>query len=220
MSNRDMTQQQHWDNVYDDTKNFFGQQPSRLGLSALPVLKKNDVIEVLELGCGQGRDTWFFAKNGLRVTALDYSESGVCQMQDKAKEKQMEDIITAKIHDAREPLPFPDNSFDAIFSHMFFTMELTEEEAAKILHECRRVLRSGGLNIYSVRNNHDPHYGKFEKMGKDMWKNPGGFVVHFYNEETLRQLSADYDVLWIKEFDEPTNTYTRKLYEVVLRNLK
>ena len=31
--------------------------------------------------------------------------------------------VTLKVHDARQPLPFPDGSFDAIYSHMFFTMD-------------------------------------------------------------------------------------------------
>jgi 2-polyprenyl-3-methyl-5-hydroxy-6-metoxy-1,4-benzoquinol methylase len=33
--------------------------------------KKNDVKKILELGCGQGRDTLFFASEGIEITALD-----------------------------------------------------------------------------------------------------------------------------------------------------
>lgn len=217
MAEQEITQRQQWDKTYDNAKDFFGERPSELGVSALPVLKENGVKNVLELGCGQGRDTWYLARNGIKMTALDYSESGICQMRDLAREQQMEGVVTAHVHDAREPLPFPDETFDAVFSHMFFTMELSEEEVAMILEECRRVLRPGGLNLYSVRNDHDPHYGKFEQRGKDMWKNPMGFVVHFFDEGTIRRLSTGYDLLWIKEFDDPSPPFTKKLYEVVLR---
>ncbi len=126
-------------------------------------------------------------------------------------------MVAVQVHDARNPLPFPDASFDAVYSHMFFTMEFSEEEVAKMLDECRRVLRPGGINIYSVRNDHDPHYGKFEQRGKDMWKNPMGFVVHFFTEGTIRRLSNGYDVLRVKEFEDPSPPFTKKLYEVVLR---
>ena len=131
--------------------------------------------------------------------------------------ERLDDVVTVMVHDARAPLPFPDSAFDAVYSHMFFTMEFSEEEVSRMLGDCRRVLRPGGLNIYSVRNDHDPHYGKFEPRGKDMWKNPLGFVVHFFTEEKLRELSAGYEILWIKEFDEPSPAYTKKLYEVALR---
>lgn len=208
-------QQSHWDSTYAGTDDFFGKEPSELAVSALGTLKDNGAKDVLELGCGQGRDSYFLCRNGFSVTALDYSETGVCQMKERAAASGVG--MNLLVHDAREPLPFPDGSFDAVFSHMFFTMELSEDEVARILEECRRVLRPGGLNIYSVRNDHDPHYGKFEQRGKDMWRNPMGFVVHFFGEETIRRLSTGYDLLWIKEFDDPSPPFTKKLYEVVLR---
>jgi SAM-dependent methyltransferase len=217
LSDQEITQQQQWDRTYQNAKDFFGERPSELAVSALPTLRENGSREVLELGCGQGRDTWYLARNGFKMTSLDYSESGVCQMRDVARKKGLEGVVAVQVHDARNPLPFPDASFDAVYSHMFFTMEFSEEEVAKMLDECRRVLRPGGINIYSVRNDHDPHYGKFEQRGKDMWKNPMGFVVHFFTEGTIRRLSNGYDVLQVKEFEDPSPPFTKKLYEVVLR---
>ncbi len=211
----DRTQQEQWDQTYAGAQDFFGKLPSELAVRALNTLRENKAGILLELGCGQGRDTWFFAHNGLEVTALDYSEAGICQMRARAKDQGAK--ITLNVHDARDPLPFPDGSFDAVYSHMFFTMEFTDDQISMMLAECRRVLRPGGLNIYSVRNDHDPHYGKFTPKGKDMWQNPLGFVVHFFSEEKIRQLSTGYDLLWIKEFEDPLPPFTKKLYEVVLR---
>ncbi|MCE5296634.1 MAG: class I SAM-dependent methyltransferase [Euryarchaeota archaeon] len=208
-------QQKQWDKTYASANDFFGTDPSELAVSALPAFKDNKVRNILELGCGQGRDTWFFAKNGFEMTALDYSEAGICQMKEKAKGQGAK--VSLKVHDARDPLPFPDDSFDAIYSHMFFTMEFTEEEVAKMLAECQRVLRPGGINIYSVRNDHDPHYGKFIAKGKDMWQNPMGFVVHFFTEEMIRRLAKGYELMWIKEFEDRSPPFVKKLYEVALR---
>jgi SAM-dependent methyltransferase len=210
-------QKDQWDRTYANAEDFFGKEPSELAVSVLPLLKKKNSKDVLELGCGQGRDTWYLAKNGMNVTALDYSETGICQMRDIAKKQNLSHIVTASVHDARDPLPFKDSSFDAIYSHMFFTMEFSEEEVARMLKDCMRVLRPGGLNIYSVRNDHDPHYGKFTPKGKDMWQNPLGFVVHFFSEEKIRRLSGGYELVSIKEFEDPSPPFTKKLYEVVLK---
>jgi SAM-dependent methyltransferase len=209
-------QQKQWDKTYAGAQDFFGREPSELAVSALPTLKEHKVRTVLELGCGQGRDTWFFAKNGLEVTALDYSELGICQMRERAKKEELDGVVTATVHDARDPLPFNDGAFDAVYSHMFITMEFSEAEIAKMLAECRRVLRPGGINIYSVRNDHDPHYGKFVPKGKDMWQNPMGFVVHFFTEDKIRRLAGGYDLLWTKEFEDHSPPFVKKLYEVAL----
>lgn len=208
-------QQHRWDKAYGEREDFFGKLPSELAVSTVGVMKQAGAKKVLELGCGQGRDTWFFAHNGFEVTALDYSEAGVCQMRKRSEELGAK--VTVEVHDARQPLPFPDGSFDVVYSHMFFTMELTEEEISQILKECLRVLRPGGLNIYSVRNDHDPHFGKFIPRGQDMWENPLGFVVHFFSEEKVRRLAAGYEVVSVREFDDPSPPFTKKLYEVVLR---
>lgn len=125
---------------------------------------------------------------GLTVTALDYSGSAICQMNDAARQEGLELVVSAIVHDVRHPLPFPNESFDSIYSHMLFTMELSDEEVSNILADCRRVLRPGGLNIWSVRNDHDPHFGKFEPIAMDTWKNPNGFVVHLFSEDTIRRL--------------------------------
>lgn len=211
------SQKEQWDRTYAGAEDFFGKEPSELAVSVLPIMKENKASEVLELGCGQGRDTWYLAKNGFRVTALDYSETGVCQMRDVAKKQKLEHVVTVGAHDARSPLPFKDAAFDVVYSHMFFTMEFSEEEVAKMLQECSRVLRPGGLNVYSVRNDHDPHYGKFTPKGKDMWQNPLGFVVHFFSEEKIRRLAGGYEIVSIKEFEDRSPPFTKKLYEVILR---
>lgn len=216
MSEQERTsQRKQWDATYASSQDFFGSEPSELAVSALKAFRDRGMKTVLELGCGQGRDTWYFATQGLDVTALDYSEAGICQMRERAMDSGVK--VALEVHDARKPLPFPNGSFDAIYSHMFFTMEFSEDEISYMMGECLRVLRPNGLNIYSVRNDHDPHYGKFTPRGKDMWENPLGFVVHFFSEEKIRRLAAGYDVLWVSEFEDRSPPFIKKLYEVALK---
>jgi len=209
-------QKRQWDETYK-SKEFFGSNPSELGIKALEIFKKRGMRKVLELGCGQGRDTWHFLKNGLEVTALDYSETGICYMRERAKEQGLEQAVVLQVQDVRKGIPLPDASMDAVFSHMFFTMEITEREIAYIMKECLRVLRQGGLNIYSVRNLKDPHYGKFTHKGEEMYENPMGFVVHFFDEAKIVRLSEGYVIEGISEFDDTSPPFIKKLYQVTMR---
>jgi cyclopropane fatty-acyl-phospholipid synthase-like methyltransferase len=58
-----------WNKVYKS----FGEEPSNFALLCFNNMKTNNVKKVLELGAGHGRDTIFFASNGIEVEALDYS---------------------------------------------------------------------------------------------------------------------------------------------------
>lgn len=208
-------QKEQWDAAYLDVRDFFGSEPSELAVNALLTFRDRGTKSLLELGCGQGRDTWYFVEQGFDVTALDYSEAGICQMQERAGDSGAKVVL--QMHDVSKPLPFPDSSFDAIYSHMLFTMEFTEEQLSLMMRECFRVLKPNGLNIYSVRNDHDPHYGKFIPRGKDMWENPLGFVVHFFSKEKIRRLAVGYEIIRVREFEDHSPPFVKKLYEVVLK---
>ena len=41
------------------------------------IIEKNSIKNILELGCGQGRDSVFFAKLGYYIVAVDISENAI-----------------------------------------------------------------------------------------------------------------------------------------------
>jgi len=151
-------QHQHWENMLSSKPDMFGTEPSDPAQKAAELFKKEGRVKILELGGGQGRDTIFFAQNGFQVTVLDYCESGIEAITQKSKGLGVSKSITAACHDARKPLPFDDESFDACYSHMLYCMALTTAELEFLSDEIRRVLKPNGLNIYTVRNTKDPHF--------------------------------------------------------------
>lgn len=213
----EMNQRSRWDDTYAKNKDFFGAEPSEFGRRAAQRMKDHGVKDVLEMGCGQGRDTLLFLQKGFKVTALDYAGNCLCQVRRSAEAAGLAFQLHTMQNDLRLGLPFKDGSFDAVYSHMLFTMQLTEKELLEAFREVLRVLRPGGLNIYSVRNDHDPHFGKGTSMGEDMWQNPMGFVVHYFSEAKVRKMALGAEIVTINEFEDPSPPFTKKLYEVVLR---
>src|SRR5262245_41004671 len=110
-----------WNTAYNNNASFFGETPGQFALSCYDHIKTKNVKKMLELGCGQGRDTLFFASKGIEIEALDYSPVGIKRLQKLASEKNLSNIH-ASVFDARNALPFKDNEFDIVYSHMFFTM--------------------------------------------------------------------------------------------------
>ncbi len=207
-------QQPHWEETYLEEPDFFGQAPSFSAQKALERFKKEGKHSILELGAGQGRDTIFFAKNGLQVHALDYSENAVEAIKQKAQEVGLSQYVTAGHHDVRKPLPFDAESFDGCYSHMLYSMALTTQELEALFQEVRRILEPEGLNIYTVRHTGDAHYGKGNYRCEDIYE-VKGFAVHFFSREKVGHLAKGYDLISLDEFEE--GALPRKLFLVVLK---
>jgi SAM-dependent methyltransferase len=211
---RPTDQESHWERTYAGDEAFFGEEPSGFARAALELFRAEGIHGVIELGSGQGRDALFFAENGLGVTALDYSETAVAQLNEKARAAGLSSLVAARLHDLRTPLPYPDNSFDACYSHMLLCMELTSDEITFLLGEIRRVLRFGGLNLYSVRSTFDKHYRAGTRLREDTY-DVGGFVVQFFSEDKIRRFAGGYDVVEISRMEE--GSLPRDLFAVALR---
>lgn len=216
MKKKDTLQQQQlqWDRAYTAEMDFFGDEPSLAARRAAERFLEADCSLLMELGAGQGRDTLYFAGLGFRVYALEYSESGLWGIIDKGVKTDLGEMITPVFHDLRKPLPFQDASVDGCFSHMLYCMAFSRAELEFLNGEIRRVLRPGGLNIYTVRHKGDAHYGKGTHLGEDLYE-MNGFVVHYFDRAMVENLAGGFDLLDIEEFEE--GSLPRKLFQVTLR---
>jgi SAM-dependent methyltransferase len=207
-------QQKHWENTYSEEPEFFGETPSYPAQKALEIFKKEGKTNLLELGGGQGRDTFYFAKNGLQVHVLDYSKNGIKAINEKAEKLGLSHLVKAITHDVRKSLPFSDGSFDCCFSHMLYNMTFTTIELEFLSQEIRRTLKPNGLNIYTARNTNDKHYKAGIPKGEDMYE-VNGFIVHFFSREKVNHLAEGFNVMSVSEFEE--GELPRKLFLVELR---
>ena len=66
----------YWNDLYSK-QNYFGIGPTILALEAQELIKNNSISNILELGCGQGRDSLFFANLGYNVVGTDISENAI-----------------------------------------------------------------------------------------------------------------------------------------------
>ena len=207
-------QRQHWERTFASRPEMFGREPSDAARAAAIAFKEAGLQEVLELGGGQGRDSAFFAAAGFKVHVLDYSEAGVSAISESASAAGVGGLLTATQHDVRQPLPASEASVDACYSHMLFCMAFTTAELAALSREIHRVLRPGGLCVYTVRNTTDPDVGRGLHRGEALYENQG-FIVHFFDRAKVELLAEGFEILDVSVFEE--GKLPRRLYRVTMR---
>ena len=190
---------------------MFGLEPSYPAKKALDIFKENKLSNVVELGAGLGRDSIYLGKNSINLTALDYSENGLKILDQKIKNENLSSSISTLKFDIRDNLPFENNSIDACYSHMLYCMAFTFDELIKLNNEIKRVLKPGGVNIYTARNTDDGDYKKGIHRGEDLYE-IDGFIIHFFSEKTIQNLMNGYKNLSIEYFEE--GSFPRKLFFV------
>lgn len=112
-------------------------KPSKLVKIFLRIIEKG---KILEIGCGNGRDSLFLAQNGLNVVGIDLSRKAVELAQKNFEESKISGKILFKVADA-EKLPFPARTFDGVYS----IGVLHSTNLDKSFAEIARVIKPGGL---------------------------------------------------------------------------
>ena len=202
-------QSQHWETNFSNKPEMFGLEPSLPAKKALNIFKKNNCSKIVELGAGLGRDSIYFGKNLINVTALDYSKNGIKVINEKIKKENLTSSISTLKFDIREDLPFESNSVDACYSHMLYCMALTQKDLDKLNSEIHRILKPGGINIYTVRNTDDGDYKKGIHRGEDLYE-VDGFIINFFSKDKILNLTSGFKNISIDYFEE--GSFPRKLY--------
>ena len=123
--------------------------------------KYNPVGSVLELGCGNGRDSVFFAKNKLQVTGIDQCNSAISTL----KNMQIPNAIFHVGDFTNLPL---NEKYKNVYSR-FTLHSVNEADASRTMQWVYNVLENDGLFMIEVRSVNDELYGVGESVGKDAW---------------------------------------------------
>ena len=93
-------------------------------------------------------------------------------------------------------------------------MALTTQQLEGLVAEVRRVVRPGGLVVYTVRNTDDSHYGAGVSHGDGMYEH-GGFIVHFFDRPLVDRLAAGFELVDVESYTE--GELPRRLWCVTMR---
>lgn len=138
---------------------------------------------ILELGCGNGRDSIYFLKLGLNVTAIDASDGVIEQLKQENKEENIcficDDFVSSSA--------IYSGQYDYVYSR--FTLHaINKEQEMEVLNNVYKVLKCGGKFFVEVRSVNDELYGCGREVAPDSYVYDGHFRRFIRIEELIKEL--------------------------------
>lgn len=131
---------------------------------------------IVDLGCGNGRDSIFFMKNGMNVYAVDASDVATSYIS-----KTYKNSIHVENSDFVNFLGKNEAQFDYIYSR-FTIHAILEEEQNDCIRNAYHSLKEHGNFFIEVRCTKDELFGKGMLVGKN---------TYFYNGHNRRFVEKD-----------------------------
>lgn len=129
--------QQHWNQRYRDNATFDIPKPALVLSENFHLLPEQG--SALDLACGRGGNALFLARQGLQVTAWDYSSVAIEQLKNLGEHQHLE--LQAEVRDVVDKPP-SSQSFDVILVSYFLDRSIIPNLIA--------ALKPGGLLFYQT----------------------------------------------------------------------
>lgn len=130
---------------YDADEYYWGVKPNSMCYDVLKLLPPDRPVSLLDIGCGEGKDAVFFAKNGYKVSAFDITRSGIEKARRLAEKHNANvnfftaDLLSFKL----------ESEFDVIFCSGVLNY-IPPEKRRNIFDNLKRHTVSGGINALNV----------------------------------------------------------------------
>lgn len=187
--------------IYSSRESAWGEAASDLAREAVALVKLHSAdtpIRVLDIGCGDGRDSILFAKQGWSVTAVDNSAPALAALQHKAAEWGVADKI--QVLNTNFAGLHLDTTYQLIFSN--YSLHFLEHSARPaFFHTLKEHTAPGGLHaILVMRDMNEEFIGQLKDY-------------RYFGTSELSNFYADWELLdnydWMIP-DQPYNAQPRE----------
>ena len=114
---------------------------------------QNKNSKILDIGCGNGRDAYYFHKKGFEVTGIDISQKAI----EKNSKIKIKNLVFKKFDVGKDKLK---NKFEIIYCR-FFVHTLDELQENKLINIIKQVKKKNTLVFFEFRNYKDKIFGNF-----------------------------------------------------------
>jgi len=172
-----MTDSKYWEKYYNSHLIFKEASP----FAKFILEEYSPSGTMIELGCGNGRDTAFFAKNSIKhITGVDQCPNVIGQLRSL-------EIPNASFVQYDFTSLSNESNYDHIYSR-FTLHSIDRDEASKTMQWAYEALVVGGQFYIEVRSVNDEFCGLGESLGDDAW-----FSDHYRRFIRIEEMSEELE---------------------------
>lgn len=220
-----MVKSKEWNwNIVNENESKIWLEPSIESYYLLNRWKKQEKKVFLDLGCGLGRHTILFAKNGFTTKAFDLSNEAIERTKEYAENEGVK--VEFKQGDMLN-LPYEDESIDCILCRNVISHTDTEG-IKKIICELKRVLKEkgecyltlGSKDTWGFKREDWPFVDENTKIRVE--NGPENGIPHFYADyDLIKKLFNDFKIEKIYQvedfYDDNGKNYSSFHYHILIK---
>lgn len=136
-------------------------KPDSLAKKALPYIKNGK--NLLDIGCGEGADSVFFAKHGFQVLAIDNDSSYLNRLEAYKKDNTLSNISIRNCNVISHN--YSQNYYDVV-NCILVGCCMRRSEFERMLISIKQTIKPNGIIIMSLRNYLDPEFVEYSSTEK------------------------------------------------------
>ena len=173
---------------------------------------KRPTPAIVEVGCGNGSNLWFAAREGFRTAGIDGSKTAIKYARDWfAREGLPSDFHVGDF----AKLPFPDDSFDLAVDRSALTF-VGREATIRALAELHRVLHSGGRFLFNPLSDRCTSFDGLADSDACFHKITKGSIsakthARFYGLNDVREALKEWNIVSLEHHERTEFAMTERV---------
>ncbi|GAA4427965.1 hypothetical protein GCM10023188_11690 [Pontibacter saemangeumensis] len=172
--------------------------------------------QVLDAGCGEGRNVQYLMEAGVTVYGADVSGEAIGAVRQLARqvapELSPENFVVADL----AQLPFDDGQFDAVLCSAVLHFSKDEDHFRRMLKELWRVLQPGGM-FFCRLSTTIGIAGKLQQLHGRHYQMPHGPAWFLADEELIRSITTSLGATWLEPLKTVLVEHDRSMTTWVLQ---
>lgn len=182
----------YWNGYYKE-KEYKAVIPSQFATFSIQEFGNKENTIVFDLGCGDGRDSYFFNQYGFHTIGIDGSVEAINKCKENAKNEQLDflcfDIEDTLLYSSIKDIITSQNK-RVIFYSRFFLHAINEKQQNILITNLKKIMSKDSLCFFEFRTNKDEFQEKVTSTHYRRYISP----INFATEVTKIGLDVSYFV--------------------------